>query len=359
MTNNRQAKIFLATGGSGGHIMPAISVAKKLTEENYNICILGDEIYKKYSSCNLNYRIIPAGKTLKSFTDLKKIAIGIMSARSFIAKEKPNLVVSFGSYATLPTLIACILTKTPFIIHEQNAYIGKINKLFAKYAKQVMTTYYELYGLKFTDMNKVVYTGSPVRKEIKELYNIPYKYPEPEEKFVVLITGGSGGAQLFSEYLPKIFNNTYLKEEKKLKIYHQVREEYVNKVKTHYSLLNIDATVQSFFPNMSELLAKSHLVIGRAGSGTLCETAIAGKPSIIIPLSSRANNRQIDNAKSFVRQDASILVLEKDFSIKSFQELFFNTIKDKEKLETIANNVRKLAVPDADVNIVNIIKNNL
>lgn len=357
VTNNKKIKVFLATGGSGGHIFPAISIAEKLTNENNSICIVADKIYQKYSSCNLNYRIINAGKTLKSFSDIKSIIIGFFQALKLIKFERPDLVIGFGSYATLPTLMACIWTHTPYILHEQNAYIGKINKLFGKNAKKIMTTYHELFGVKFDDMEKIVYTGNPIRKDIKELKNVKYSYPKDGEKFVTLITGGSGGARIFSEYLPKIFDDKHKEEQKNLKVYHQVREEFVDDTREYYKKIGLDATVQPFFNNMNELLSKAHLIIGRAGSGTLCETSISGKPNILIPLTNRGNNRQEVNAESFAKNNAGIVVLEKDFNIKDFQKLFFEVIKDKNKLEEMSKNVRKIAVVDADDNILNIIKN--
>ena len=251
--------------------------------------------------------------------------------------------------------MACIWTKTPYILHEQNAYIGKINKLFGKNAKKIMTTYHELFGIKFNDMDKIVYTGNPVREDIKKLKDVEYSYPKDDEKFVVLITGGSGGARIFSEYLPKIFDEKHKEEQKKLKIYHQVREEFVDEVIEYYKKIGLDAVVQPFFNNMNELLAKAHLVIGRAGSGTLCETSISGKPNILIPLTNRGNNRQEVNAFAFEKNKAGIVVLEKDFNIKDFQKLFFDLIADKDRLEEMSRNVRKIASVDADDNILKII----
>ncbi|MDD2839605.1 MAG: undecaprenyldiphospho-muramoylpentapeptide beta-N-acetylglucosaminyltransferase [Rickettsiales bacterium] len=347
-------KIFLATGGSGGHIFPALSVANELTKDSFSVCVIADKVFEKYANNNINNRIINAGKTLHSFSDIKEIIKGVFQSRHLIKQEKPNLVVGFGSYATLPVLIACLLTKTPFILHEQNTYIGKINKLFARYAKKVMTSYHELYGINYNDMEKIIYTGSPVRKEIQKLNNILYKYPV-EEKFNVLITGGSSGAEIFSEYLPKIFDFSHKGEQKKIKVYHQVREEYLDQVKEYYKKINVEAIVSTFFKNMDELLEKSHLIIGRSGSGTLNETAIAGKPSILIPLKNSANNHQEINAKMFEKNGASIVVLEKNFNIKDFQKTFFDLVKNRELLESMAKNAKSIAVVDADVQIANVI----
>ncbi len=356
MSKDKNFKIFLATGGSGGHIFPAISVAEKLTDDDNNICIVADSVYEKYSSNNLNYRIIDAGKTIKSISHILSIIKGFFQAKKLIKQEKPDLVIGFGSYATLPTLMACYYTKTPFILHEQNAYIGKINKLFAKYAKKIMTSYYEMYGINFNDMEKVIYTGLPVRKKLKYLANLKYELPKNNEKFIVLITGGSGGARIFSEYLPKIFDEEHKDMQKNIKVYHQVKEEYLDIVKDYYKKINLEAKVSTFFDNMDELLSKAHLVIGRAGSNTLFETALAGKPSIVIPLINSANNHQEINAKVFKKNNATIMILEKDFNIQDFQKVFFELIENKDKLLELSSNIKKLAIVNADENILKIIK---
>lgn len=356
MSNDRKLKIFLATGGSGGHIFPAISVAEKLTDADNNICIVADSIYKKYSSNNLNYRIIDAGKNIKSISHILSIIKGFLQAKKLIKQEKPDLVIGFGSYATLPTLMACYYTQTPFILHEQNAYIGKINKLFAKYAQRIMTSYYEMYGINFNDMEKVIYTGLPIRKELKYLANLKYVLPKNDEKFIILITGGSSGAKIFSEYLPKIFDEEHRDIQKHIKVYHQVKEEYLDIVKDYYKKINLDAKVSTFFDNMGELLSKAHLVIGRSGSNTLFETALAGKPSIVIPLINSANNHQEINAKVFKKNNATIMVLEKDFNIQDFQKIVFDLIKNKDRLLDLSMNIKKLSLVNADENILKIIK---
>jgi len=253
----------------------------------------------------------------------------------------------------MPTLLACIWTKTPIMIHEQNVYVGKINKLFGRFATKIMISYRECYGIKYKDTEKVIYTGSPVRKDIKELYNSVYNYPD--DKFTVLITGGSGGAKIFSEHLPKIFDTEHKERQKMLKVYHQVREEYVSDVIKYYRDIGLDAEVSTFFSNIKDLLMKANLIIGRAGSGTLCEIAICGIPSILIPFPSAANNHQEINARNFEKQQAGIVILEKDFDVKTFQTLFFSLIDDKDRLLQLSKNAKQMAVIAADDNIMNVI----
>jgi UDP-N-acetylglucosamine--N-acetylmuramyl-(pentapeptide) pyrophosphoryl-undecaprenol N-acetylglucosamine transferase len=358
INNKKQKKIFLATGGSGGHIFPAISVAEELSKSNdFDITIVADEIYKKYSSTiKFKNKIINTSKTLRNFKGLKNIVCAFWNAMFFLKSEKPDLIIGFGSYATFPILLACVFKGIPFILHEQNTYIGKVNKIFGRFAKKIMISYPEIYGINYNDMKKVIYTGSPIRSNIRELCKLKYSYPKEDEEFNVLITGGSSGSKIFSQYLPKIFNKEYEKEQKKLKIFHQVREEYVDEVIKYYKDIKLNAVVSSFFNNMNDLLSKSHLVIGRSGSGTVVETSIAGKPIIFIPLMSIKNNKQEDNAKFVEKYGGAIVILEKDFSIKNFQTIFFDLIKDKEKLESMANNIKSIAIIDANEKISNIVK---
>ena len=357
MFNSRNYnKVFLATGGSGGHIFPTISIAKKLIKNNYDVCILSDDIYIKYASPNINYKIISSGKSLTSIQDIKKIFLGIYQSIKFLLKEKPNLLISFGCYATFPILLACIFTRTPFMLHEQNTYIGKVNKLFYIFAQNLMISFPELYGISSYDENKIIYTGSPMREEINQLYNNIYTYPKENEKFIVLITGGSAGAKIFSEELPKIFDIQNKNELKKFKVYHQVRQEYIDSISNYYKSIGLEAEVNSFFSNIDDLLNKSHLIIGRAGSGTIFETAIAGKLAIFIPLQSKSNNRQYDNLKLFIKNDAVKVVLENDFNVNDFQKMFFDLVKNESLLQTMSKNIKKLAVVDADQRILNVIE---
>jgi UDP-N-acetylglucosamine--N-acetylmuramyl-(pentapeptide) pyrophosphoryl-undecaprenol N-acetylglucosamine transferase len=350
----KKRKIILATGGSGGHIFPAVAVAESLIERGDDVCIVSDFIYKKYAqSLKFDYEIIESDKNIKSFKGIKSVVSGLFKAISFLKHYKPNLVVAFGSYATLPTLIACILTRTPFILHEQNVYIGKTNKIFLRFAKKIMTSYPEIYGIRFDDMDKIIYTGNPIRKDIRNLKDCAYKYSN--KPFNILITGGSLGAKFFSELLPKVFDKEHFKAQENLKIYHQVQQEYTQNVKKYYESIGLNFEISTFFENMQELLQKAHLVIGRSGNGTLTETSVVGRPLILIPLPTAANNHQEINARLFEKNKSAIVISEKNFKIGSFQKILFELIGDREKLEDMSTNIRKNVRLDANNAILQVI----
>ncbi|MDR3290041.1 MAG: undecaprenyldiphospho-muramoylpentapeptide beta-N-acetylglucosaminyltransferase [Rickettsiales bacterium] len=352
---NKQKKIFLATGGSGGHIFPAISVADILIDNKYDVKIISDDVYEKYAKgFEYEYEIIKTGKNLKKIKDIKNIIFAIFKAKKILLQQKPDLVVGFGCYATLPVLFACVWTKTPFILHEQNVYIGKTNKFFLKYALKIMTAYPEIYGISFKYFEKIVFTGQPIRKQIKELNAKKYDV-DSDENMNIVITGGSLGAKIFSEKLPYIFDMVHKEEQKKIKVYHQIQADYIGGVQEYYKKIDLNHKVETFFNNMDKILEKAHLVIGRAGNGTLTETAVAGLPAILIPLPTAANNHQVKNAMLFEKLGAVVVVQEKNFD--TLQEIFFNLIKNKKKLKEMAEKNKKSITLNGDVNILEIINN--
>ncbi|MDR0423476.1 MAG: UDP-N-acetylglucosamine--N-acetylmuramyl-(pentapeptide) pyrophosphoryl-undecaprenol N-acetylglucosamine transferase [Rickettsiales bacterium] len=344
-------KVILATGGSGGHIFPAVAVFETLTKKGYKVSIISDDAYEKYVSLNYNYDIIPAGKSLKNITSIKNIFFGVLGAIKILKQKTPDLVVGFGCYATLPTLLACILTKTPFILHEQNVCVGKVNNFFSRYALKVMTSYPEIYGIKYRNADKIVYTGYPVRDD---LLNKQTDYILRDDIFVISIIGGSLGAKFFSNGFCKIFDKQILKQ-KNIFVYHQVQEEYIRETKIHYQSIGLNAEVSPFFPNMSEILSKTHLMISRSGNGILAEISIYGIPAILIPLSTSANDHQLKNAKLYQKDGATIVVEEKDFQVESFQKLLFGLIGSREKLEQMSRQLKKQIKMDANNNIFDII----
>jgi UDP-N-acetylglucosamine--N-acetylmuramyl-(pentapeptide) pyrophosphoryl-undecaprenol N-acetylglucosamine transferase len=353
---NRSKKILLATGGSGGHIFPAVSVADILKKNGYKVCIVSDDIINKYlPTIDHDVEIINTSKNYKSINGIKNILFAILKARKFIKKFSPDLTIGFGSYATFPILLSCLSLKTPFIIHEQNAYMGIVNKFFSKYSKKIMISYNEIYGFDFYNNNIFIFTGSPVRNAVKSLYKSQYALDN--NIFNILITGGSLGAKFFSETLPKVFDKKHCDKQNKIRVYHQVQTDYIDKVREYYKEIGLNAVISPFFNNIHELLDKANLVIGRSGNGTLTETSIAGKPAILIPLPTSASNHQEINARNFEKNGAAIVFLENDISnnIKKFRTILFNLIDDKDKLIKMSENMKKNAVVDGDENILKIV----
>jgi UDP-N-acetylglucosamine--N-acetylmuramyl-(pentapeptide) pyrophosphoryl-undecaprenol N-acetylglucosamine transferase len=348
-------KIIITAGGTGGHIFPAIAVGLGLRERGHSVLLVGDLKIKKYAAeSGFDYRIVNSGYSLKSFGSIKNIIKGIWQSLGIVHKFRPDLVVGFGSYISLPILTAARLKKIKFCLHEQNSHIGDVNRFFLKHAKFLFTSFQEIYGININYSDKICFTGSPVRRSIGKLCGISdYKYPEDGEKFNILITSGSGGASFFSREFIKVFALMSRETKLKINVFHQVKqEEELAIVKNFYSEELIESEVKLFFDDMAEKLLHSHLVIARSGMGTASELATVGRPVIFVPSPNVKNNHQLSNANFFKRNKACVILEESCFIPAEFSTKLESLIYDREKLESLALNIKKLATADAEEKIV-------
>jgi UDP-N-acetylglucosamine--N-acetylmuramyl-(pentapeptide) pyrophosphoryl-undecaprenol N-acetylglucosamine transferase len=350
----RNKKVIITSGGTGGHIIPAIVFGKKLDEEGISVLFLGDVKLANYidSQNPLPYENISCGQSLKQFKSIIDIIFGFIKSLYVICKFKADVVVGFGCYATLPVLLAAVFLKKSIFLHEQNSHVGKINKFFLSRAKYIFTSFYEIYGINIKDTPKIEFTGNPVRSEIKKLYDVKYKYPSAGESFNILILGGSGGASFFAEKFINIFKYFPLDVKNKLRIVQQVKEEpEIEKARRFYKKQSIDCDIKMFFVDMAEKLREAQLVISRAGVGIASELAIAGKPTIFVPSPNVANNHQFFNADFYRKNGACILLEEKDFDEKNVADMLLKLIKDEKQLDNLSNNIRNFAYLDAEEKI--------
>jgi len=360
MKEDTKIKIAISTGGSGGHIFPAKTLAKFLKKHGYKVFIIGDEKYKNYidSKDQIEHKIIKTGKSLKSFYGLREIIFGFFQSLFFLMKNKPDLVIGFGSYATFPFLSASLLLEKKILLHEQNSYVGKVNHLFGRFAKAIMTVYHEMYGVRFKDADKIKFVGNPVRDEIKKLSELEYSYPKKTEKFNILILAGSGGATFFSKEFTKVFKDLPKEILEKLHIVQQCREADIELVRDLYKKINVKFELKTFFKDVDKKIKDAHLIVARSGS-SIFEFAIASKPMILIPSPNVTNDHQMKNAKQFADMQSAMLVLEKDFDVDNFRSDFVKLIRDKDKLKDMANNAKTMAVLNAEENILKVIKSTI
>jgi UDP-N-acetylglucosamine--N-acetylmuramyl-(pentapeptide) pyrophosphoryl-undecaprenol N-acetylglucosamine transferase len=382
-------KIFITSGGTGGHIIPARCLAEYLAKQNNSVVFFGDEKYRSYIKRNDQFesKIISSSQLKKSLTFFfkagLKIGLGILQSLYFFVLFRPQYLVAFGGYSTFPLLIAAIITKTPIILHEQNSHLGKVNRIFAKYAKKIALSFVETSGIVKENLDKTIFTGNPVREEILQLNKISYTLPKheiseskPDNKmgynlvlasdfyeekksknlFNILIVGGSGGAKIFSEVLPKAFFNLSESLKERIKITQQCRKELVQQTFRQYKIFNINITIDTFFENMSELIEESHLIIARSGSSSIFEFCAAKKPMILIPFAQAADNHQEKNARYLEKQGAAVVISEAEFTINQVGNILKNLIDNEAILEKMSENAGGLAVLDATKNLASLMK---
>jgi len=383
-------KIFITSGGTGGHIIPARSLATQLIKVNYKVIFLGDEKVRSYKKGEDGFKtiIINASQLKKSpIFSLKaafKIFSGFLHSLFLFLLYRPKAVFAFGGYATFPVLLAAIITKRKIILHEQNAHLGKVNRLFAKYADKIATSFPETSGIKKSDLSKVVLVGNLVRSDIAKIglssYELPQKNnPEKDlndearmgykvllasdfkEKVVqknmfrILVIGGSGGAQIFSKILPKAFFNLSERMKDKIQVVQQCRQEALQSTFEEYCSYNVNIAVDKFFEDMAQMINSSHLVIARAGSSSIFEFCAAKRPMILIPFAEAADNHQEKNAVYLEKNNAAIVIREKDFTIAKVSEILRDLIDNEEKLKLMSENAARLFIQDSVQRLINLL----
>ena len=322
--NNNNKRIIIATGGTGGHVFPAYSLAKHFLADKVNVELISDKRGMKYLK---NYRDLKITQ-ITSTTILKNnifqllfssliIFYSIFRSFIFLLFNRPNLVFGMGGYSSFPVCIAAKMLKIPFIIYENNLHIGKANRYLLPYAKKIFVSHKELEGISEKYQKKMCEIGNIIRKEILnfQVKQNPYHY---DKKLKILVLGGSQAAKIFADKLPEIFKEC--KEgEMELKIYQQCLPEQNEFLTSFYKNLNIDFEIFNFSDDISEYFSQTDMAITRSGSSMLAELVNAKIPFISVPLPTSADNHQLKNAIYYEKNEYSYLIEEKDLNIKLFK----------------------------------------
>lgn len=351
-------KVLITTGGTGGHIFPAMAVAKQLIDNEIEVLMVGDDKLGKFvNNTDVKYKIISTAKK-KSIKSIYLIIKGIFESIFILKKEKPNLIVGFGSYASFPILVVGKLLKVPIALHEQNIYAGRVNRWFQSCAKVIFTSFPEIFGFNISNSNKLKYLGNPIRENIKKLDNREYKYPNIKngDKFKILIVAGSGGASFFGNEFIRFLDYVDDNFKKNVHIIHQVREEDVSKIRDTYRSKYISCEVKTFFEDMDVKYKETHLIICRSGATTIAELSIVGLPTIFFPSPFVANDHQYKNADMLKKQEACLVFKQTEFEPSTFGKFISNLIFDEEQLSNLSNNIRKFGINNADITITQTIK---
>ena len=322
--NKKFNKIIIATGGTGGHVFPAYSLAKHFIRNRLDVEIVSDKRGLRYLK-NGNFKIthIPSStiynkNILRLIFSVMIILFSIINSIIFLLKKKPDLVFGMGGYSSFPTCVAAKLIGVPFIIYENNLFMGKANKYLSKYAKKIFTSSKELIGIPDEFKNKNCVIGNIIRQEILDFKVTPNF--EKNTKLKILILGGSQAAKVFAEELPKVFKQC-IDDKISLEIYQQCLPEQEKHLTSFYNSLNINCEIFTFSDNILNYFSKTNLVITRSGSSILAELVNVKIPFISVPLPSSAEGHQLKNAIYYEKNGYSYLIEEKELDIKLFELL--------------------------------------
>jgi UDP-N-acetylglucosamine--N-acetylmuramyl-(pentapeptide) pyrophosphoryl-undecaprenol N-acetylglucosamine transferase len=277
-----------------------------------------------------------------------------VQARAAFRALDPAVVVGFGGYPSLPAMLAAFSGGRPTVIHEQNAVIGRANRLLAARATAVACAFPTLKKASAAVRARAVVVGNPIRPPIRALFDQPYK--RPTKTIHLLITGGSQGARLLSELPPAAIQLLPEHLRDRLKVHQQTRPDSLDHARKAYAEALVEAEIAPFFRDMANRLGAAHLVIGRAGASTCCELAVAGKPSILVPLKVALDNDQGENARLLAEAGAALVVDEDALTPESLAEALADLLGHPGKLATMAAAARSVAVPDAAEKLADLVE---
>lgn len=352
--------IVLACGGTGGHMMPAEAVADKLVKANYDITLVTDRrgeaignVFQDVDRFVLGASSHMGGGLLGKIKSAFSIITSTLKVRRMFGKKRPAVVVGFGGYPSLPAVLAARTMKIPYVLHEQNAVLGRVNRWMAKgcvlLALSVENTERVPAGV------KTVVSGNPVRTLIADLANIAYAIPMGGGDIRMLILGGSQGARILSDVVPAALDKLGGEYRKQLDVTHQARPEDVDRVQNAYQSAEIRAVVKPYFDDVAGLLLKSQMVISRAGASTLAELTAMGRPAILVPLGIAADDHQTANAARVEQVGGGWVIPEQDFTVERLAALLDKLFDDMGDMRNASDQMRTLARLDAADTLATII----
>jgi UDP-N-acetylglucosamine--N-acetylmuramyl-(pentapeptide) pyrophosphoryl-undecaprenol N-acetylglucosamine transferase len=310
----------LAAGGTGGHMVPAHALAAELKARGHGVLLITDERGSRFPGLftGVPVHILPAGRLgggpiglLKAFAAVVK---GRGEAKRLYREHAPDAVVGFGGYPAFPSLLAASSMRIPTLLHEQNAVLGRVNRLLAGDAEAIGTAFEQIDRLKPRFEEKLVLIGNPVRAEIAKLGELPFPPFDDVAPLKILVTGGSQGASILSNVVPKGLGMLAPTLRRRLQVVQQCRPEDIERVRAQYAELGIPAELMTYIEDMPEKLADAHLVIGRAGASTIAELTAAGRPAILIPFAAATDDHQTANARDMVKAGGARAIQESSFT---------------------------------------------
>ncbi len=343
----------LAAGGTGGHMMPAHALAEELMARGHRVALVTDERGARIPGLfdRVQVHVLPAGRLTGGPAGWLRAARAILVGRAMALRLyetfRPSAVIGFGGYPALPALLAARRDSIPTAIHEQNAVLGRVNRLMAGKVDAIATAYPKVERLPGGAQERVEFVGNPVRDEIVALREQPFPPLFEDGIFRLLVTGGSQGANILSDVVPEGLALLPEHFRRRLQVTQQCRAEDMESVRARYAAIGIPADLATYLPDIPERLAWSHLVIARAGASTIAELTAAGRPAILVPLPSATDDHQTANAREMARAGGARMIVQSTFTPIELAKQMQKLALDPVALANAAARARALGKPEA------------
>lgn len=344
--------ILLSAGGTGGHVFPAIALGEELHRRGYRTILATDARAAHYDYPDwLEVHVLSskstAGGIFAKIGGLLSLLKAVIQAAGLVRKTKPGIIVGFGGYPSFPAIAVAIGRSIPLVLHEQNRYLGKANRMAIGRAKTVALSFHDTQGVDPKYQDKCIHVGNPPRPEILALRDKGYQPPVEGGAIELLVFAGSQGAHMFSEVVPGAIGMLPESLRRRLRVVQQCRQDDIAFVLAQYKDWGIEAKAQPFFHDMPQRLTKAHLVVCRSGASTMTEMTAIGCPAIYVPLAIAADDHQTLNAQYLESKHAGWLLPSSQFEPEALAARLRHCLEYPHLLEKAAEEAHKLGTPNA------------
>ncbi len=354
--------VVLAAGGTGGHIFPAQALAMELLARGYSLVLVADSRSEAFDGAlgELDiHRIDAAGIVgrggMAKLIGILRLGRGYLQARRLLRRLDPLAVVGFGSYPSAPTVLAAQHIGSKTVIHEQNAVLGRANRMLARRATKIATAFESVSAIRAADRDKSVWTGNPVRPEIVAVRKFDYCAPDNDNALNVMVLGGSQGAKVLGEVVPQALADLPLKLRARLNVLQQCRADGVTAAREIFKHAGIKAEVSAFFDDIPARLASTALVICRSGASTIAELTVVGRPAILIPFAHATDDHQTANAEGLSDAGGGWIIQQEGLTAKLLSQRLAALLSTSPTLTNAAKCAAKMGKPEATGNLADLV----
>ena len=351
MAKDERALLVIAAGGTGGHMFPAQSLAEVMLRRGWRVKLSTDARGARYTggfphsveieqvSSATFARGGLAAKALVPF----RVTGGVLGMAARMLRDRPDVVVGFGGYPSIPALGAATLLRLPRMIHEQNGVLGRVNQLFATRVDRVACG---TWPTELPEGVEAVHTGNPVRMSVLERQGAAY-IPPGDYPMSLLVIGGSQGARILSDVVPPAIAALPVELLQHLRVSHQARDEDGARVADFYAEHGIDADVRPFFQDIPARMSEAQLVISRSGASSVADLSVIGRPAILVPYAAATADHQTANARGLTEAGAAIRMPESKLTVESMKDAIQSVLESPDGALQMSRAALSVGKPEA------------
>ena len=351
--------LLIAAGGTGGHMFPAQALAEAMIARGWRVKLSTDARGARYAGGfpaqvqieEVSSATFARGGILAKLLVPFRIAGGVIAAAFAMLRDRPEVVVGFGGYPSIPAIAGATILRLPRMIHEQNGVLGRVNQIFARRVKAVACG---TWPTALPEGVEGIHTGNPVRGAVLDRAAAPYIAPGDYPMSLVVI-GGSQGARILSDVVPEAIASLPADLRRNLRIAHQARAEDLPRVVEAYDAAGLMAEVEPFFTDIPRRLSEAQLVISRSGASSVADISVIGRPAILIPFAAATADHQTANARGLVSAQAAILIPESALDAATLSAHIAAVLSNPQAAEQMAANALAQARPDATARLVDLV----